>query len=160
MRWADLSASEQAQVRSLRIATEQVEFAGTIERAIDKLAAGQGDDLVGLAIGHGAEIVGFVLIARRSKAPGWAEPEAATLSAMRIGEQYQGRGFGAAALQALADWVRQHWPQAHALSLSVDEGNAAGVRAYRKAGFVDHGERVAGRIGWVRTLSRPIGSER
>lgn len=159
MGWADLSAGEQAQVRALRISADQVEYAGTIERAIDKVVDGQGDELAGLAIRRGTEIVGFIVLARRSKAPDWAEREAAVVSAMRIGEQHQGRGFGAAALHALADWVRRHWPQVHALSLSVDEGNAAGIRAYQKAGFVDHRERVAGRIGWVRYMSRLIGAD-
>ena len=155
-RWQDLPADEQAQLRALRISAGQIEYAGTMERAIAKLESGQGEDLVGLAIRQAGAVVGFVMVQRRGRAPAWADPLAATISAMRIDEGLQGRGLGAGALHALAGWVRQHWPEAKALTLSVDEENTAGQRAYRKAGFVDHGTRVAGRIGWVRYMSRPL----
>lgn len=154
-RWQDLTPADRDAVRRLRLGVVQLEYAGPIERAI---AACEADavDVAGLAIRSGTQLAGFVVLKRRAQAPAWAAPGAAVVSALRIDERHQGQGLGTAALIALAAWVGTHWPECHALTLSVDEENAAGLRAYARAGFRDHGLRVEGRIGPVRYLTRGL----
>ncbi len=156
LHWHDLSESEKAAVRLLSVSSQQIEFAGTIERAVETVEAGDTHDIAGLAIQSSGIVVGFLVLKRKSKAPKWAAPGAVVISAMRIDQTHQGKGLGSAALMALTEWVAANWPDSVALSLSVDEENIAGIRAYRKAGFLDHGIREQGRIGWVRYMSRPI----
>lgn len=156
--WKLLSSSEQEAVLRLSVSSQQVEFAGTVERSVESCRSDPGDQVVGLAILDGQRVVGFLVLKRGASAPSWANPAAATISAMRIDLACQGRGIGAAALRALPSWVAANWPESRLLVLSVDEGNQPARSAYAKAGFVDHGTREQGRIGWVRYMSRPAGS--
>ncbi len=171
VRWQDLTVSEQANVAELSISTEQLEFAGRIEKAVASCeAANEADanqtaqDIVGLAVrnncGDGDVIVGFLVLKRRSQAPAWARADAAVISGMRIVQTQQGKGTGTAALKALALWTATHWPESTLLSLEVDEENTAGIRAYNKAGFIEDGARKQGRIGWIRTLTMPVKIDR
>ncbi len=75
---------------------------------------------------------------------------------MRIDQARQSQGLGAAALLALPHWLAQNWPESQSLILSVDEANTAGIRAYTKAGFQDHGVPKQGRIGWERLMSKAL----
>jgi RimJ/RimL family protein N-acetyltransferase len=156
IRWQDLAANDQAAVLRLEITAQQAEFAGTVQRAVASCEMDSDNDIAGLAIRSTQGIVGFLVLKRRSKAPDWALPEAAMVSAVRIDLAHQGKGLGAAALEAVAHWMASNWPESSILSLSVDEENSAGLRTYSKAGFQDHGLRVQGRIGWVRYMSREI----
>jgi RimJ/RimL family protein N-acetyltransferase len=153
IRWEDLSPHEQAAVRLLRIDQHQMEFAGSIEKAIEGIQAT--NDSVGLAILAQSQVTGFVVLARGTKTPSWAEAGTAALSAMRIDKEKQGQGLGAKALFALSSWVAEHWPEITTLTLRVDESNSTGIRAYEKAGFNDHGIRIKGRIGFERIMSKP-----
>jgi RimJ/RimL family protein N-acetyltransferase len=153
--WGSLSPEQRAAVRGLQVSALQVEYAGTIEAAVAQCEAGPDGDLVGVAVLAEAAAVGFLVLKRGAKAPGWASPGAAVVSALRIAQTSQGRGYGTQALRALPGWVALHWPDIETITLSVDEENHAARVSYAKAGWVDHGVRVEGRIGWVRYMSRP-----
>ena len=155
--WPRLSPAQQAGVRGLAISDEQVEYAGAGDRQLAAVQAESGTDLVGLAIVQGEQAVGFLVLKRRSRAPAWADPEDAVVSGMRIDQRVQGSGIGSSALALLPAWLRQHWPGCPAITLTVDEENLRGLKAYARAGFVDLGEREAGRIGWVRRMRLTIG---
>ena len=155
-RWSDLSAAQKSQVRLLAIDAQQVEYAGTAERAIENVESDTQDDVAGIAILKFAEIVGFLVLKRRSKAPAWASTTAAVVSAMRIDLVQQGLGIGSEALIALSAWILVNWSSATELALSVDEENKRGIAAYTRAGFVDQGQREQGRIGWVRYMKKQI----
>ncbi|WAC73852.1 GNAT family N-acetyltransferase [Roseateles sp. SL47] len=154
--WSDLSERLRSEVRSLVISPQQIEYAGSGDAQIRRVETASGNNLVGLAIVHGDEAVGFLVLKRGSEAPDWAEPEAAVISGMRLGAAHQGKGLGRTALLALPAWLCKHWPACSSITLSVDEDNVAGIKAYAAAGFVDLGQRVQGRIGWVRYMSRPL----
>jgi RimJ/RimL family protein N-acetyltransferase len=156
MPWQDLSPTDQVVVLQLAVAEHQVEFAGTVEHAVAGCKADNTGNIIGLAIRANAQIVGFLVIKCRSAAPEWASPQAAAVTAMRIGQDYQNKGLGSAALLSLSAWIASKWPECESICLSVDEGNSAGIRAYEKAGFQDHGMRVPGRIGYVRYMSKAI----
>jgi ribosomal protein S18 acetylase RimI-like enzyme len=140
------------QVRALEVDAPQVEYAGTVECAIEGLGDVPDENIVGLGIFSGEDVAGFLVLKRRTKAPQWASPGMAVVSAMRIDRRLQGRGIGSGALSMVADWVRAHWPDCPVLALSVDEANVRGIAAYARAGFQDMGLRREGRIGWVRFM--------
>lgn len=157
-RWQLLSPSEQAAVSALVVTSQQVEFAGTVERSVESCKADRSNQVAGLAILRNQVVVGFLVLKRGTSAPSWADPAAATVSALRVDLSHQGQGIGSAALKALPSWVAENWPESPLLALSVDEENHSARSAYVRAGFVDHGTREQGRIGWVRFMSKPIRS--
>jgi GNAT superfamily N-acetyltransferase len=155
--WDALTDVERQAVSTLSVTAEQVEFAGSVERAMQTCDANADGNVAGLAIIERRQVVGFLVLKRGASLPAWALASDAVISAMRIDLAHQGKGFGTLALRAVFDWVRQQWPASTRLVLSVDEDNAPGRRAYEKAGFVDSGLREQGRIGWVRYMARAIG---
>jgi RimJ/RimL family protein N-acetyltransferase len=157
--WWSLSDALRRQVLGLQIDPVQIEYAGTIERAILSLGETEDENMAGLAILRSGEGVGFVVLKRGDKAPAWAAPGWAVVSAMRVDRRQQGGGVGSQALVALSPWLRQHWPECHTLALAVDEENARGIKAYTRAGFADAGQREQGRIGWVRYMHKPVSAQ-
>jgi ribosomal protein S18 acetylase RimI-like enzyme len=154
--WALLSDAQRKQAQAVSITTEQLEYAGSVERQLESVAKESGPELAGLAILDNEVVAGFLVLKRGSKAPDWAAPNAAIISGMRIDQSQQGRRIGSTALLVLPSWLAEHWPACTELALSVDEENAQGIKAYAIAGFVDHGLRVQGRIGWVRYMSKHL----
>jgi len=151
--WPALAPAERDAVLALQISAEQTEFAGPIARSVASCEAGDPAEVAGLAIRAGGEIVGWVVLKRGAAAPEWVAAGAVVVSGLRIDVRRQGRGIGAAALDAMACWVTRHWTRTSMLMLRVDDGNAAGIRAYEKAGWVETGERRIGRVGPERTMS-------
>ena len=157
-RWQLLGPEQRDAVLQLHIPAEQVEFAGSIERAVAACEAGTPLEVAGLAILQGQRVVGFVVLSRGSKLPSWAPPESAALTAMRIDSREQGKGLGKASLALATSWLRRHWSDTATLALCVDEHNNAGRRAYAAAGFSEYTEPKPGRIGVVRYLSMSLHS--
>ena len=158
--WPHLTAAERGAVAALQISAAQLEFAGPVARSVAACEAGDPADVAGLAIRADDDIVGWVVLKRGAAAPDWVAHEAAVVSGLRIDLRHQGRGIGAAALAAMAHWVAQHWPATSLLTLRVDDDNAAGIRAYDKAGWAETGERRVGRVGVERTMSLRLPSAR
>ena len=151
--WHALTAAERDAVRGLEISAEQVEFAGGVARSVATCEAGDPTEVAGLAVRVGHDIVGWVLLKRGASAPGWVAPDAAAVSGLRVDRRHQGRGIGSVAMAEMARWVARYWPESSHLMLRVDDGNAAGIRAYEKAGWREVGERLAGRVGLERTMT-------
>lgn len=150
--WQQLSPPQQAQVRAIRISAEQIEFAGCGAKQLDVVENEESDQLVGLAILDGQNVVGFLVLKRGTTLPPWAPFGAALISGMRIDSVHQGRGFGSAALALLRAWVKNHWQDCVELILTVDEENHGSMKAYQRAGFEEIGKPEPGRIGLVRTM--------
>lgn len=148
-----LTAAEREAVLALRISAEQLEFAGAVAKSIAACEAGDPAAVAGLAIRVTDDVVGWVALKRGASAPAWVEAGAAVVSGLRIDSRHQGRGIGSAALAEMARWVARHWPESTRLVLRVDDGNGAGIRAYERAGWVEIGERLDGRVGLERTLT-------
>ena len=151
--WHALAAAERDAVRTLEISARQIEFAGGVARSVAACEAGDPAAVAGLAVRVGRDIVGWVLLKRGASAPDWVDAGAAAVSGLRIALQHQGRGIGPVALAEMARWVVRYWPESTRLMLRVDDANAAGIRAYEKAGWREVGPRLAGRVGLERTMT-------
>ncbi len=151
-RWQDISPSQKAAVEQLAIDKQQVQYAGPTDRAVAASASDVSGDVQGLVIFHRDIVVGLLLLKRRGSLPEWAVRRAAVVSALRIDQRFQGQGIGTTALKLLPIWLSREWPEITCIMLSVDEANLQGRRVYEKAGWVDRGMRVEGRIGWVRFM--------
>lgn len=158
--WSSLPETLRSQVRTLSIPTEQVEFAGTIESAIALAENKPASEIAGIAILSESTAVGFLLVKRAGEAPDWVPSDAAIVTALRVGAQYQGNQIGTRAIRLLPSWIAAHWPATANLVLAVDESNHAAIRAYTKAGWVDLGQRVKGRFDWERRMQIPVPTER
>jgi RimJ/RimL family protein N-acetyltransferase len=155
--WQALQPEERDAVRAIAIDARQVEFAGTTAAAIAACEAADPATIQGLALRVQDAIVGFVVLRRGPAAPAWAPAGAAVLGGLRVDASWQGRGIGTAAMLAVRDWLRVHWPECARLVLRVDDDNAAAIRAYEKAGWAEFGERRLGRVGLERTLGLALG---
>lgn len=90
---------------------------------------------------------------------GWADDHGAwLLRGFLIDRRHQGRGLGtqaaAAAVAAAEKLERRHATGAAGVVLSVNEANPAGLAAYSRAGFQDHGRYTGGDAGPQRTMFR------
>jgi GNAT superfamily N-acetyltransferase len=106
------------------------------------------------------EAVGVLTLqAGAARLAGWPDDHTAwLLRGFLIDRRWQGRGLGAlaaaAAVAAAAKLTARHGGGEAGVVLSVNEGNPAGLAAYRKAGFVDHGQYLGGSAGPQRTMFR------
>lgn len=75
------------------------------------------------------------------------ESNALLFSAFAINYEDQGKGYAKAALQALPQFVKQHFPHIGEIVLSVNLKNEAAFCLYMSVGWSDTGRRIGGPIG-------------
>lgn len=73
-----------------------------------------------------------------------ALPDELGVRAFSIGDAYQGRGYAKAACRAIAPMLRENYPQAQSVALTVNRKNPGAYHCYRSGGFVDTGELYLG----------------
>lgn len=152
-----LSLVQKQQLDTLQVHPEQLAFCGDIYCALNSLLVNPNPaSIKGFALLADDLPVAFLLLKRPPCLPHWASEHSATLHALQVDRQQQGRGFGKACLQALPAVARQAWPQIKGLELSVDADNVAAMGLYLAAGWVDSGEAYRGRIGYERRLTLVI----
>ena len=78
-------------------------------------------------------IVGTALVREFSE-----EPLGYDLQEFLIGKQYQGRGYGSAALELILDELRKEKHFDH-VELCVKKDDTEAIRLYKKHGFIDSG---------------------
>lgn len=66
------------------------------------------------------------------------DPDRYWLWRLMIGDGFQGRGYGNAALEVIIDYFRKNG--ADEITLSTKESNTAALRLYHKFGFRENGE--------------------
>lgn len=152
--WDALSELQRAEVAAIRIDDAQLEFAGSIERAMASCTSQAGPNVCGVAILLAGRVLGFMVLKRAEAGPDWLPPGAAVIAGLRLDVAVQGQGLGQRALQALPAWLASRWPTLERIVLRVDEGNTAGIRAYEKAGWREEGPRRQGRVGMERSMTR------
>lgn len=147
-----LNALQRQQVEAIEIHPEQIKFSGDIHGALHTLLSKPDPGVKGFALLADQVPVAFLLLKRPPVLPAWADEHSATLHALQVDHRAQGKGYGKACLQALADVAREAWPEIKGLELSVDADNDAAIALYAKHGFVDSGEAYKGRIGYERRM--------
>ena len=101
----------------------------------------------------------LTLQAGAARLAGWPDDHSAwLLRGFLIDRRDQGRGLGplaaAAAVSAAEKLTARHHTGEAGVVLSVNEANAAGLSAYRRAGFVDRGRYTGGQAGPQRIMFR------
>jgi len=147
-----LSALQRQQVEAIEVHAEQIKFSGDIHGALHAVLSKQSAGVKGFALLADEIPVAFLLLKRPPALPAWANEHSATLHALQVDHRAQGKGYGKACLQALADVAREAWPEIKGLELSVDADNDAAIALYGRYGFVDSGEAYRGRIGYERRM--------
>jgi RimJ/RimL family protein N-acetyltransferase len=86
--------------------------------------------------------VGPVLGDQRGPGPGGVAPEPSDvlLRGFFVDAGAQGRGIATRALTRLPHFVAEQAPGARRIVLTMNTGNPAAIRAYRRAGFLDRGQ--------------------
>ncbi|KAA3519740.1 GNAT family N-acetyltransferase [Agrobacterium vitis] len=131
----------------LSLPLEQQIFAGPIENVID-----DNDQTVDFHIGsvsddpicffkidrdYHARLSGFDL------AEHGFQPGDLGLRALIVGSQFQGKGYGTAAMAALPAYLARHYPARHCF-LTVNLRNPAAISLYTKSGWQDTGQTYLG----------------
>src|SRR5450830_81374 len=151
-RYDVLTPLQREQLVGLEVHPGQLQFCGDIQSALHFLPREPHDGVLGFVLLDNDLPVAFLLLKRHPFVPHWAGEGSATLHALQVDKRLQGRGFGAACLQALPEAARQAWPQVRQLLLSVGTDNQAAMSLYLKQGWIDTGEAYRGERRLTLTL--------
>lgn len=129
------------EVLHLRLAGGQAAFVHPIADMVRETTPGVAYHVVRA----GAEAVGFFKTDRDyADRHDFAPAGVPGLRGMLIGAQYQGRGFGKAAIAALPAYLRGQFPVAGSILLTVNCRNAPARHVYLAGGWVDTGAIYSG----------------
>lgn len=132
-----LPADRLDRLAGLRTAPGQQDFVGSGAEMIRESTPGVSFHEIR---GPGGDAVGmFKLDAFYWQRHDFAGLEDVGLRGLLVDADAQGRGYGGAALAALAAHVRAHHPERRSLVLTVNVANPLAYRAYMRAGFEDRG---------------------
>lgn len=131
-----LPAGRMDLIADLTLPPEQHEFSAPPAQAL-AAAHGRRD---GHLIQDGGQIVGFFGIdPDYPEVHDFAETGSVGLRMFSIDYRHQGRGVASAACRLLRDYLRQHYPLAHACYLTVNHRNPRARAAYLSGEFQDTG---------------------
>lgn len=140
IRVAPVDARLHQALLDLRVLPVQRRWIGAIANLLADVALCQGSEP--MAILRDDIPVGYYRIEPSARSVAGRDFELPTrgLCSFFIDADWQGRGIGALALDALIADLAQRHQQARRLVLSVDADNPVAMRLYRRAGFADIGE--------------------
>jgi RimJ/RimL family protein N-acetyltransferase len=117
------------------------------------------DRLPVVALAGGAdEPVGFFVLDVGPTMPAVHGAGVVGVRGLFVAAEHQGRGHGGAMLQAMPAFVRERFPDATRIALTVNVTNERAIRAYRRAGFTDTGRfYTAGPLGAQHVLEYELG---
>ena len=153
-----LRAVQREELELLELPHAQKLFAGDIFGALNTLVSASEEHVRGFALLVDDTPRGFFLLKRGRLLPPWADDDAATLHALMVDVEWQGRGLGKHCLQGLPELVQAVWPQVRQLMLSVDPENQPAIQLYSKLGWVDSGTAYRGRSAYERRMVLALGS--
>jgi diamine N-acetyltransferase len=139
VRLAEITEESRRAVLALRVAPEQEQFVGSVQRALDDAAEYPQANPWYRAVYAGDEPVGIVMVS-------WnVEPRPPEIIGpwflwkLLIDQCYQGRGYGSEVVRQIADLVRAEGATELLTSYVQGAGGPAGF--YERLGFVPTGER-------------------
>ncbi|MBR0373848.1 MAG: GNAT family N-acetyltransferase [Mogibacterium sp.] len=133
IRLAEVTEANWMDVAALSVRDGQKAF---LAPAIDILARGyvyRNSNARVIVIEDDGAVVGVALVKEFDD-----EPLGYDLQQFMIGQQYQGRGFGSAALGLILDDLRREGHYDH-VEVCVKKADTAAIRLYEKYGFTDSG---------------------
>ncbi|MGG4442396.1 GNAT family N-acetyltransferase [Brevibacillus fortis] len=128
----------------LQVHDEQQRFVPSVAVSLAKVhIRPDGDDCVyePFCLYGADKMVGFVMITYDASTD-WCY----WFNGFFIDQQYQGKGYGRAALVAIVDTVRNRFPQSRFVNLTVWTGNASARHLYSQFGFEETGDVYDGEI--------------
>ncbi|TFE36569.1 pyridoxal-phosphate dependent enzyme [Paraburkholderia dipogonis] len=143
-----LTRFDSGSVAHLRLKPEQTQFVDplyAVFRDLQDSSLHEDEHPCSLAVGD--KIVGFFVLRERAALPEWALLDAITVHSFRIGQPYQGNGYGKAASGLMANWVLSNRQYANRLMLAVNRRNALARRTYLNSGFRETGVNYCGPTG-------------
>lgn len=154
-----LSPVDYGIVAHLKLDGEQEQFAGgPLDLVFSELRNSSCHKLEHpFSVAVAGETIGFFVLREREALPEWAPPDVVTLHSFRVSREYQGKGYGKAALRLAAHWLSTNRPRINRLMLSVNLRNLAARGAYVKWGFRDTGAICSGPIGPQNILDYDLG---
>lgn len=125
-----------------RLDADQARFAATAAQSLP--VADHDTGRTAVAIVADGEPVGMFVLDRGGYLPQVVAshadlPTALLLRAFYIAPEWQGRGYGTAAVRAVGEFVRERFPHVKRVLLTVNHANPAAARAYLAGGFTDTG---------------------
>ncbi|RSD28784.1 GNAT family N-acetyltransferase [Mesobacillus subterraneus] len=97
---------------------------------------------------YGEQLAGFFVLHGWDGVKEFSENKnAILLRAYSINTEFQGKGIGTESIRLLPSFVKQHFEKINEIILAVNHGNMIAQNLYKKAGFVDQGNRVMGSQG-------------
>lgn len=153
---APLPADQHDCVRHLRVRPGQLDFVAEIEQMLGEPTPGV--EFHAILDGDGA--VGFFKI----DPPGvstfdFVPDDAISMRGLLVGAQYQGRGFGRAAMAALPAYLAARYDAPRAV-LAVDAANPVALRTYLSGGWSDSGDMHETRSGQAHVLTLDLDMHR
>lgn len=154
----DALAIQLGEVAGMELAPGQDTFVGDPLRMV--LAGLAEDSRFPYVIEAAGYPVGVLTLqAGAARLAGWPDDDSAwLLRGFLIDRRHQGKGLGplaaTSAVEAAAKLTASRGTEEAGVVLSVNEGNPAGLSAYRKCGFVDRGQYLGGGSGPQRTMYR------
>jgi diamine N-acetyltransferase len=130
----------------LKVADDQQKFVAS--NAVSLAQSKYEPECVPLAVYDGDIIVGFVMY----RPEDYGISKLWFIDRLMVGAQYQGKGYGRAAMEALIARLKAV-PGYNAILISFVPGNEAAEKLYSSLGFVDTGEIEEGEIVYRLSLS-------
>ncbi|MDK2661986.1 pyridoxal-phosphate dependent enzyme [Cupriavidus consociatus] len=131
-----LSCFDCASVSHLELKPEQTQFVDplyTVFLELQRSSHHENEHPCSVVVGD--KIVGFFVLREKAALPEWAPSDAITVHSFRIGQQYQGNGYGKAASGLMVDWILSTRRYANRLMLAVNQRNSIARRIYLNSGF-------------------------
>ncbi len=147
-RLISLSCFDCASVSHLEVKPEQTQFVDplyTVFLELQRSSHHENEHPCSVVVGD--EIVGFFVLREKAALPEWAPSDAITMHSFRIGQLYQGNGYGKAASGLMADWILSNRRNANRLMLAVNRRNSIARRTYLNSGFHETGINYCGPAG-------------
>lgn len=127
----------------LKVAPEQTHFVAPNAYSLTEAAYSKPDGhLYPLAIYDGETMVGFAMY-EDNKSPETKERDIYFICRVMVGSEYQGKGYGRAAMVALLDKIKAE-PDCKQIGISYEPHNEVARKLYLSLGFVETGEIVDG----------------
>ncbi|ANO32802.1 acetyltransferase [Vibrio breoganii] len=149
-----LNSSYVPSVKDIQLSDESVRFASTAD---DFLLDGSDTTHLHVIKHHGLVVGFFKLDTAYASTYSFCSKNSIGLRTLALDQRQQGKGLGTKSVEALGDYLANHYQSYDFVYLTVNCKNPAAVACYRKGGFEDTGELyLGGEAGPQHVMRRKI----